>query len=129
MPRTGRPKLKIKADQVSQLAAIGLNVNEIGAIVGCSPDTLTRRFQSQMQTGWERMKASIKRTQYEVGVNKKNPTMLIWLGKQHLGQSDVPQKSSNQSNQQLEGFFQALMAGPAVKKSNGEEGSGGAKEQ
>ena len=41
---------------------------------------------------------------------------------------DRPEPAKDKNNQ-LESFFQALMAGSAVKKSNGEEGSGGAKEQ
>ena len=33
-------------------------------------------------------KASIRRGQWKLATEKLNPTMLIWLGKQHLGQKD-----------------------------------------
>lgn len=36
---------------------------------------------------------SIQIAQQEVAVDKKNPTMLIWLGKQRLGQTDDPAKN------------------------------------
>lgn len=36
---------------------------------------------------------SIQIAQHEVAVDKKNPVMLIWLGKQRLGQTDDPAKN------------------------------------
>lgn len=38
-------------------------------------------------------KLSIQIAQQEVAVEKKNPVMLIWLGKQRLGQTDDPAKN------------------------------------
>ena len=83
MPKEIDPKL------VEDAAAIGCTQEEIATLVHCSVDTLQRRFKQEMADGLRRMRASIKRAQYEVGVTQKNPTMLIWLGKQHLGQRDV----------------------------------------
>jgi bifunctional pyridoxal-dependent enzyme with beta-cystathionase and maltose regulon repressor activities len=33
-------------------------------------------------------KASLRRSQWKLATDKLNPTMLVWLGKQHLGQTD-----------------------------------------
>lgn len=93
------------------MAAIGLSVKEIAAVLGCSHDTIARRFKHQLDSGWENMRASLKRAQYEAAVKKGNTTMLIWLGKQHLGQSDNPRPADGQ-NPELAALTAALMAGP-----------------
>lgn len=70
------------------MATIGCTGDEIAAVMGCSRDTIDRRFAELIKKGHEKRNASLRRTQYDVAVNKKNATMLIWLGKQFLGQSD-----------------------------------------
>jgi len=80
-------KLPIDPEQVRKLAAIGCTHEEIGDIVGCSHDTLTRRFRDEIDSGRANAKASLRRKQWETALSG-NITMLIWLGKQVLGQSD-----------------------------------------
>ena len=82
-----RPRLKIDPEMVRQLAMIQCSYAEMGAVLKCSHDTLERRFASVIKQGWEEGKSSLKRAQYKAAMNG-NPTMLIWLGKQHLGQKD-----------------------------------------
>lgn len=82
-----RPRAKIDPDMVEKLAAIQCSQQEIATVVGCSVDTLQRRFRAQMESGKERGKVSIRRKQYEVAM-KGDKAMLIWLGKQWLGQTD-----------------------------------------
>ena len=60
-----RPQKKIDGEQVRAMAAIGLSVKEIAAVLGCSHDTIARRFKHQLDSGWENMRASLKRAQYE----------------------------------------------------------------
>ena len=84
MART--PK-RIDPAQVKKLASIGLSNAEIGAVLDCSPDTIERRFKGIMKAGREHRNASLRRKQFEVAI-AGNPTMLIWLGKQFLGQAD-----------------------------------------
>lgn len=83
-----RPKLQIDETQVENLAAIGCTVSEIAVFMGCSKRTLETRFCALIEKGRERMKISLKRVQYQKAVNDGNVTMLIWLGKQYLGQTD-----------------------------------------
>lgn len=82
-----RHKLPIDADQVEKLAAIMCTMKEIASVVKCSVDTLERRFADIIEKGRDRGKMSLKRKQYEVAMSG-NVSMLIWLGKQHLGQKD-----------------------------------------
>ena len=86
--KTGRPKKDIDPAQVRQLAAINCSYEEIAGVVKCDPSTLTRRFSQAIKDGREEGKASLKRAQWKKAVVDGNPTMLIWLGKQYLGQRD-----------------------------------------
>lgn len=84
-----RPKANIDPEQVKQLAMIQCSYAEMAAVVGCNESTLTRRFAQVIKEGREVGKSSLKRAQYKAAMNG-NPTMLIWLGKQHLEQKDQP---------------------------------------
>lgn len=84
----GRPKLEIDEEEVIKLASIHCTMEEIGYIVGCSVDTLENRFSESIKEGRARGRASLRRMQYEAA-KKGNATMLIWLGKQLLGQRDA----------------------------------------
>jgi hypothetical protein len=82
-----RPRKKIDASQVEGLAAIHCTTDEIGAVLGCSRDTLERRYAASIKDGRARGRASLRRKQWELA-QSGNATMLIWLGKQLLGQTD-----------------------------------------
>lgn len=107
---------RIDGDKVEALAAIGASQKEIAVVLKCSPQTLDRRFHDRMELGWERMKVSLKRAQFDTAVNKRNPTMQIWLGKQYLAQRDDPGGKQVEKSDQLQGLFDALMAGEAKRK-------------
>jgi hypothetical protein len=83
-----RPRKDIDPEKVEALAGMGLSGEEIGAVLGCSRDLLYKRFSTVIKSGHEKRNASIRRAQFEAGVRKGNVTMLIWLGKQFLGQRD-----------------------------------------
>jgi hypothetical protein len=105
-----RPRKKIDGDQVEQLAALFCTQEEIGSVVGCSPDTLQRRFAARMKRGRERGKASLRRRQYARAM-EGNPTMLIWLGKQHLDQTDVSRVQVDDLSKLSDDELAALAAG------------------
>ena len=83
----GRPKKNISINLVANLAAHGCTTEEIGTIVGCSKDTLERRFSAVLKKGRANMKMSLRRRQMKLAM-EGNATMLIWLGKQYLKQKD-----------------------------------------
>lgn len=82
-----RPRLKIDPAQVEALARIHCTHEEMAAVLGCSTDTLTRRFADVIEKGRDQGKASLRRKQFELAM-KGDRTMLVWLGKQVLGQRD-----------------------------------------
>jgi hypothetical protein len=84
----GRPKLDIDPAQVEALARIACTTPEIATVIGCSEDTLERRFAGVIEKGRAEGKASVRRMQYKAAMSG-NPTMLIWLGKVMLGQKEA----------------------------------------
>lgn len=91
-----RPRKQIDPDQVRELAAIQCSHAEMAAVLKCSPDTLQRRFAAVINEGRQAAFASLKRKQFEMAMGG-NITMLIWLGKQYLGQRDKSELSTEHS--------------------------------
>ena len=94
--KVGRPKVEINWAQVEQMCWIQCTGEEIASIVGMSYDGLDNRIQNEFGMNFSEYfkkhsahgKASLRRRQYKKAVEEGNPAMLIWLGKQWLGQSD-----------------------------------------
>lgn len=82
-----RPKKLIDESLVEKLAAIHCTMEEISSVCECSVDTLERRFADIIKKAKDKGKTSLRRHQWEVA-QKGNVSMLIWLGKQLLGQKD-----------------------------------------
>ena len=78
---------RIDPEKVIACAAVGLTQWEVAAIMGCSHDTIHRKFQAEFDLGKAKACASVRRKQIELAM-AGNPTMLVWLGKNMLGQSD-----------------------------------------
>jgi hypothetical protein len=94
MPKpNGRPRLEFNLDQVLAAASMQCTEAEIASLLGCSQDTVTRRkqedpaFADALQRGREEGKVSLRRLQWRQA-KAGHVTMLIWLGKQYLGQVD-----------------------------------------
>jgi hypothetical protein len=90
--KTGRPRLEFDLRQVEQLGAIMCTDEEIAGVLGCNVDTIRERkkepeFSGALEKGRAAGKASLRRMQW-AAAKGGNPTMLIWLGKQWLGQRD-----------------------------------------
>jgi hypothetical protein len=92
----GRDQKIIPPEEVFKLASIGCKDSEIGDWFGIDSNTLRYNFSVELLKGREALKQSLRRAQLTVALNG-NPTMLIWLGKQYLGQSEnVLDSSENQ---------------------------------
>jgi hypothetical protein len=88
-PKRGRPRKFVDLELVEKLAHIQCTYSEIAATLGISVDTLERNkdFAVTYKKGAEGGRKSLRRMQFE-SAHKGNVTMMIWLGKQYLGQSD-----------------------------------------
>jgi predicted transcriptional regulator len=86
----GRPKADIDPDVVKALAGVGCTVEEIADHFEVNKKTIERRFSKLIDKGRLSRNRSLRRKQYELAM-RGDKTMLIWLGKQLLGQSDKTQ--------------------------------------
>ena len=78
--------------KVMQLASIGLSLEEIGGVLGCSDRLLQLRFSAALRKGWAHRNANLRKLQWQ-SAQRGSPAMLIWLGKQWLGQRERPELS------------------------------------
>lgn len=94
------PKIIFSDDdwkKIEGMASIFCTGEEIANILDLHYDTLESRIKERydglsisdfLKKHQSNGKASLRRTQYKAALEDKNITMLIWLGKQHLGQTD-----------------------------------------
>jgi hypothetical protein len=98
-----RPKIEITDEdwiKIDKMAGIFCTGEEIANIMGFSYDTLERRVKEThgiscadyIRQKSDRGRMSLRRKQYEVA-GSGNVSMLIWLGKQFLNQSDKQDQS------------------------------------
>jgi hypothetical protein len=88
------PRIGIDLWKLERLGAYYVTVGEAAHVLGVSRSTLTRRLREpEYRRAWNRGRVSVKiavrRKQLEVALEGSD-TMLIWLGKQLLGQTDGP---------------------------------------
>jgi hypothetical protein len=84
----GRPKKNISAKAVYELARIGCSLEEMGRVLDCDETTIGRRLPHEIERGKADLKVRLRRKQLDIALNKGNVAMLIFLGKQLLGQTD-----------------------------------------
>ena len=98
----GRPKKVLSEDAlklIENLARIMCTEEEIAQCLGASVDTLLNSdnkelFRTAIKRGNSIGKQSLRRKQYEVAM-KGNSSMLIWLGKQWLNQTDKVENTNS----------------------------------
>ena len=88
-----RPKkYDIDTEKVEQLAGFGCTNVEIASFFGCSKSLLTKSYSTNLAKGRDKGKIRLRQLQWRAA-ERGNTTMLIWLGKQVLGQSEKTEHS------------------------------------
>ena len=85
----GLKKRIVNPDDVYKLAVIGSSDREIARWFDMDENTLRYNFSDIMEKGREDLKHSLRKAQIKLALSG-NATMLIWLGKNILSQSDTP---------------------------------------
>src|SRR5687767_767542 len=83
-----RPRIEIDPQEIVRLVSEGAKVVELAEIFDCDPKTISSNFSRELRKGRFERDQSLRRAQLSTAKNG-NPTMLIWLGKQYLGQADA----------------------------------------
>lgn len=91
-----RPQKKIDWKRVNELLEAGCPGTEIAAYFGMHPDTFYKRVESQYKMGFSDYSsqkkscgdALIREAQYKKATKRLDNTMLVWLGKNRLGQKE-----------------------------------------
>ncbi len=92
--KVGRPRIDFDLSMVEGLGRIGATASEMAHLLPASQSTIEHRmanrdsdFSKAYNKGRAMLNASLRRKQIELAM-AGHPTMLIWLGKQLLGQRD-----------------------------------------
>lgn len=94
----GLRKRVVPPRDIYELASIGCTDREIARWFDVDENTLRYNFSDILEKGREDLKHSLRRAQIKSALGG-NATMLIWLGKNLLGQSDNPNET--EANQPL----------------------------
>lgn len=98
---TGRPHKPIDWEEVKNMLLVGCTGSEIASCLNMHPNTFYDRvileqgmhFTDFAQIHFERGNRMLRAVQFECAVKKKDRAMMIFLGKNRLGQTDkVEQK-------------------------------------
>ena len=122
-----RPKLDINSKEVEKLSSYGLNNTEIADFFNCSESVIRQRFNESITKGRAELKRKLRKAQLDFAL-KGNPTLLIWLGKQYLGQrepkdeidiriSDLPTNIDELSDEEVEKLYKEYTNGSKAKDS------------
>jgi hypothetical protein len=86
----------VNPDEIYNLAAIGCTDSEIARWFDLAESTLKYNFSEILAKGREDVKMTLRRAQLQLALSG-NATMLIWLGKNMLGQQDTPVNAQDQA--------------------------------
>ena len=106
----GRPVKTFDWDAIAKMCKIQCKHEEIASISNTTVETLQAAclrdlkmcFSDYYAQKAEGGKKSLRRKQWSVAIDEGNVTMLIWLGKQYLGQTDKVE-ATGKDGQQLFG--------------------------
>ena len=97
------PKAHLDLKQIEAAASIGCTREEIAVLLGVHAKTIQRRAEANeaIATGQAKMRSSLRRMQW-AKAKEGNVAMLIWLGKQILGQKDRVEETHREEVVEIE---------------------------
>lgn len=103
--KIGRPMPEFDWDQFESLCRCQATIEEIAAVMNTPKSTIESRVKTKYKAAFSEVlkrlageiQVSLRRRQIQAALNEKqdNNTMLIWLGKQYLGQRDVDKEAAD----------------------------------
>lgn len=99
LKRRTRPPKEIDVQKLKEFLEVNMPIKRIGHYFNCTPETLYNKYADLIIESNVNYEFHIRQAQLRTALSG-NPTMLIWLGKQYLGQRDMlepPVKSESPS--------------------------------
>lgn len=119
--KPGRPRKKIPKKLIEEYIKIGLPVRKIAGLINVDEKTIRNNFSAELQKRKHKKiielyekKEKLKQAQWESAIMDKNTTMMIWLGRNYLGQKE---KIENKEQYKIELIVKDLKD----NKGNGKE--------
>lgn len=88
-PRLGQPEIVLDETMLYEAAKTHASYDQLGKIFNCSGKSVWMKYKDLVEKARAERKKDLLSAQFATAINDRNPTMLIWLGKQYLGQRDV----------------------------------------
>jgi len=116
----GRPKIKIDYNLVYRMAKRFATQEDIAMICECSASTLQHdeEFLQAFNKGKSQVFKNLRVAQYRYAM-KGNPQLLIWLGKNYLGQKDtdkIPDTMNKDFGDKLKDIAKAIAEQDTIEK-------------
>ena len=93
----GRPRIELDPKQAKIFGYFRATYDTMAEQIGCHVDTIRAAMQDEnsefskaYKNGFSSMKMKLSEAQVKTGIEDRNPTLLVWLGKQYLDQKDNP---------------------------------------
>jgi hypothetical protein len=101
----GRPKKEMNWEVLDSILQFGASLLDCSELCEMSEDSIQRKIKEKHEMTFSeyrdkkmsRMRVKLLRKQYE-GAMAGNTALLIWLGKQYLGQSDKNESKNDESH-------------------------------
>lgn len=95
LPGKSAKTVEIDRDTLIKLAQIGCTYDEMGKFFGCHSSTVRDRFSTLVNQVKAHTRARLRQAQIDLAIEKQDKTMLIWLGKQFLHQTENGERNSD----------------------------------
>lgn len=110
-------KIPIDWKEVDEMLKVGCPGVEVAAFLGMSPDNFYCRCEKEHGIEFSAYAAkkrassqkNVRKTQYEVAVNDRDNTMLIWVGKQLCDQREPESRTAEACRPALLEYLDRLM--------------------
>ena len=93
----GRPRIELDPKQAKIFGYFRATYDTMAEQIGCHVDTIRAamqddksEFSKRYKKGFSGMKMKLSEAQVKTAIEDRNPTLLVWLGKQYLNQKDSP---------------------------------------
>lgn len=100
----GRPRIELDPKQAKIFGYFRATYDTMAEQMECHVDTIRQamqddksEFSKEYKKGFSGMKMKLSEAQVKTAIEDRNPTLLVWLGKQYLGQKDMPESENTET--------------------------------